>query len=146
MNRETGQARAYWGRNQPVGELCAPCQDGSFCRTATYDAPISLSGYFISELDVSNKVTSYEDSERENMVSRRERRDYARAMETFRGNGKRVCPKERLFDPIADADLIKKFPFAASTKRELCLVAVPCKPAEACEGRNECKNSFLPSK
>ena len=76
------------------------------------------------------------------MISRRERRDYARSLESFKSTGKRVCPKERLFDPEADADLRSKFPFAVSTKRELCTVAMPCKPTEACIGENECKIGY----
>ena len=143
LNLETGRAIGYWGRNEPVGEICAPCQDGSFCSTGTYKAPESLAGYYMVELDISNKNAKLETDTYENtLISRREMRDYERSLETFRSNGKRLCPRERLFDPDVDADLIKQFPFAASTKREMCLVAMPCKPAEACKGRNECELGY----
>ena len=53
----TGKQLGYWGRNEPVGELCAPCQAGSLCQTGTYEPPTSLSGYFMVELDVGNKIS-----------------------------------------------------------------------------------------
>ena len=140
LDLETGKALGYWGRREPVGELCAPCQAGSLCNQNSYDNPMSLAGYYMVELDISNKVTNQE--EEEDIVTRRERRDYDRALEKFQNNGKRICPEERLFDPEVDAERVKNFPYAASTKRELCLTAMPCKPSEACKGRNECAEGY----
>ena len=140
LDLETGKALAYWGRREPVGELCAPCQEGSLCNANSYDSPTSLAGYFIVELDISNKVTDQEDEE--DVVTRRERRDYTRGLESFQNNGKRICPPERMFDPETDAERLKEFPYAAFTKRELCLTAMPCKPSGSCNGRNKCAEGY----
>ena len=145
INLKTGVAMEYWGRNEPVGELCTPCQDGSLCDTRTYSAPTSLSGFYMVELDVSNSLIDGAGSlgdDTTDLLVYRERRDYARALEEFQHNNKRVCPGERLFDPVADVELVKQFPFAAATKRELCLSAMPCKPASACKGRDECSEGY----
>ena len=87
LNLLTGKQLGYWGRNEPVGELCAPCQAGSLCQTGTYESPTSLSGYFMVELDVGNKMSG-EASAEESAVTKRERRDYARAMETLNSIGR----------------------------------------------------------
>jgi len=146
VDLKTGRPLEYWGRNEPVGELCTPCQDGSLCDTRTYTAPTSLSGYYMVELDISKSLTGEGDDsngdDTKDLLIRRERRDYERALESFRHNNKRVCPSERLFDLVADAKLVKQFPFAAATKRELCLSAMPCKPASACKGRDECADGY----
>ena len=140
LDLNTGKALGYWGRNEPVGELCTPCQEGSLCAQDSYGSPTSLSGYYIVELDISNKVT--DQASDEDMVTGRERRDYQRGLEKYRNNGKRICPEERMFDPDVDAERVKKFPYAVSTKRELCLTAMPCKPSDACKGNNECAKGY----
>ena len=54
------------------------------------------------ELDVSNSLIDGAGSlgdDTTDLLVYRERRDYARALEEFQHNNKRVCPGERLFDP-----------------------------------------------
>ena len=139
----TGQAQEFWGRNEPVGELCAKCVDGLACQDATYSVPFSIQKYYIVDLDVSAGASALQiDTVDADVVSRREKRDYERALEIFPISGERVCPAERLFDRTLDAALVKSYPFAAKNRRNLCKAAMPCKPAESCIGRNQCAEGY----
>ena len=53
-----------------------------------------------------------------------------------------MCPSERLFDPTEDATLLIEYPWLSNTKRDLCKSTLPCKPANACVGRNQCANGY----
>ena len=140
-NAETGLPLQFWGRNKPVGELCATCPVGAFCRSETYKIPTSLKGFYMMNLDIS-KGSSSAIADDETSLDRRERRNYVRAMETYRASGERVCPAERIFNEQLDATLIAEFSFAAATKRDFCLTAMPCKPKQACTGRNQCSEGY----
>ena len=96
QDNSTGQFLEYWGRHEPIGELCAPCQPGTKCYSGSYEAPRALNGFFIVDLDITANFSTPMPSEPENLIDRRKRRDYDRALETFRHNGMRVCPGERL--------------------------------------------------
>ena len=56
VDLDTGEVTSFWGRSEPAGELCAPCQEGSFCKSGSYEVPISLSGHFMVELDISKST------------------------------------------------------------------------------------------
>merc|ERR1711871_1935018 len=139
---ETGRRLTYWGRHLPVGELCSKCQRGTKCFGGTYDAPRALDGFFIVDLDISADSARPQPSEQENLIDKRMRRDYDRALEKFRYNNRRVCPGERLLDSVADSGILRDYPFAAATKRDFCPTAQPCKPKEACLSGNKCEIGY----
>ena len=103
-------------RNEPVGELCTFCPDGASCQSATYNEPISIQKWFIQDLDISggrDALCENGPTDKDcptDLISRRERRDYDRALQTL-GNGERVCPSERLFDAIEDSQLMQDYPW-----------------------------------
>ena len=140
-------SKFYFYRNEPVGELCTFCPDGASCQSATYNEPISIQKWFIQDLDISggrDALCENGPTDKDcptDLISRRERRDYDRALQTL-GNGERVCPSERLFDAIEDSQLMQDYPWVALTKRDLCKTTLPCKPAESCIGRNQCAEGY----
>ena len=142
LDLETGKTVQYWGRNYPAGELCAKCQAGALCKPGEYDAPTSLAGYYIVDLDITANSAKQPPNGEENLIERRSRRDYDRALESFRSDGERVCAPERLLDETADSDIVKEYDFALKTKRDLCHVSLPCKPVEACKGLNKCEIGY----
>ena len=144
IDQVTGKPLTYWGRSEPAGELCAECQEGTLCEPETYNAPIALAGYYIVDLDITATSATPQPSGEENLIDKRTRRDYDRALEKFLHNGQRVCAPERLLDGSADATIVNNYGFALATKRDFCPSAQPCKPAEACKGsvaRRECEKN-----
>jgi len=143
IDLETGQAQEYWGRNEPVGELCTKCVEGLSCQDNTYNEPFSIKNYYMVDLDISGGRKALQITlDGADGVSRRERRNYETALEKIPKSGERKCPPERLFDSQVDAELVKSYPFASEHKRDICKVAMPCKPAEACAGRNTCSEGY----
>jgi hypothetical protein len=142
IDLETGNSVEWWGRNEPAGELCAKCQTGSLCQSGTYEAPISLAGFYVVDLDITaGSRTLIPADGVESLTERRARRDYDRALETFL-DGERVCAPERILDPSEDSKYVEDYPFAVPTKRGLCLSVQPCKPSKACAGRNKCNVGY----
>jgi hypothetical protein len=138
----TGKTVTYWGRSEPVGELCAECQFGTLCEGGTYKAPQALAGFFIVDLDITATSATPRPSGEEDRIDKRARRDYDRALETFFHDGQRVCAPERLMDRSADAKIVGTYGFALTTKRDLCPSAQPCHPSEACLGTNKCERGY----
>jgi hypothetical protein len=140
LDLKTGQPKEFWGRIEPARELCTPCPEGSGCNDDSYDPPFSVANFFIQELDISGGRNSLFTSEND-PVTRRERRDYKRATEQQNVKA-RVCPPERLLDPVLDAALYKRFEAAVMNKRDFCLTVLPCKPAQSCIGKNQCAEKY----
>jgi hypothetical protein len=140
---KTGQAQDYWGRIDPRRELCTECPDGSGCNTdETYDAPFATENFYIQKLDISGGRSSlFLEPVPGDRISKREKRDYERATEN-QTVSMRVCPPERLLDPVMDKALHIRFEQAVLNKRDFCLSVLPCKPAVACSGRNQCAEKY----
>ena len=161
----TGQSLEYWGRVEPYRELCTKCVNGSGCHTINkrldawdrgnsweYDPPFAVNGYYIQELDISGGRSSLFIDTSDIKTSRselREHRDYKRALEP-QNRFQRVCPAERLLDPVADGtetlevrqELYKTFEAAVMNKRDFCLSVLPCLPKESCIGKNKCASNY----
>ena len=140
IDLKTGQSKAYWGRIDPARELCTACREGSGCMSDTYAPPFSTAEFYIQKLDISGGRNALY-STKNDLISVRERRDYSRAVEQ-QSVSLRVCPPERLLDPVLDAKMYKRFEQAVMNKRDFCLTVLPCKPAEACMGKNVCAEKY----
>ena len=117
VDLETGRTKTFWGRNEPVGELCTYCQEGALCKSSTYKKSIPIQKWFIQKLDISGGPNSA-NSEEKDPISRRERRDYSCALELL-GNQEHVFPAACLFDHIYDEKLVNEYPWVAASKRDL---------------------------
>ena len=53
VDLETGRTKDFWGRNEPVGELCTYCPEGASCSSSTYKNPIAIQKWYIQPLDIS---------------------------------------------------------------------------------------------
>ena len=151
----TGQSTEFWGRIEPYRELCTKCVNGSGCNDETYDPPFSVTGFYIQELDISggrkSMLIDMDTISKTDRITRREKRDYTRALEK-QNQYQRVCPSERLLDPVEDGtvtksnsesqDLYHQFEAAVINKRDFCLSVLPCKPSAACVGKNLCAEKY----
>ena len=138
----------FWGR---VNELCSVCPIGGLCNVSTYNPPTALPGFYLTQLDIDTAT----DTEGSGPLAERSSSDQARALEVLPSSAassttdtssapreRRRCPAERYLDPVLDADLVRNFPLAVESRRDLCLEIVPCTPQESCLGENECAPAY----
>ena len=146
FNVENGTRDSFWARAEP-GELCSLCPFGAYCKEETYDAPVAVGGFWVAELDISAGRPKIEVTEENaktlNSLELKEIYDFNRAAGLpAKDKRKRACPAVRLFDESLDKNVISQFPFAAKTKRDICLEVAACKPREACKGSNQCEIGY----
>jgi hypothetical protein len=106
---DKGQFEVYYGI---PGELCSPCPTGARCVANTHDDPKSLSGYWLSWLN----LTVDEDFTR------------AKGEEGKAGR----CAEERW----------NRDKYGPAIVRDVCPDPVPCSPTSSCAGNNTCATEY----